>query len=303
VPYRRRPTPPPPPSPPTPPARPVITEPDTGPQKVIDFWSEDTHKIEVIERQYTIQQQNLLQQQQMWQQQQMQLRMQQQREFEEQQRLQAERERLAQEQFMREQMQRQSQGRVLELERELLTLKNQHDRDQMLLEQYNTKIKALEQEMSQLNLNINARDANKDALIKSLQEQVAMWKSKYEQLAKLYQQLRQEHLDLLGKHKQAQQKVKDASEALEKLEKMQNEIRNKNLQLADMIRERDRIKADLARQKGAQEEEMERLKRELALSNARVNELSKTKSAEMGEMVAKFNAEKEQLESLLTVRI
>lgn len=70
-----------------------------------------------------------LQQQQM-------LQLQQQREFEEQQRLQAERERQQREELMRRQLQQQAEGRVAELEREILGLRGQFERDQMLLEQY-----------------------------------------------------------------------------------------------------------------------------------------------------------------------
>ncbi|KAI9591514.1 ANTH domain-containing protein [Syncephalis fuscata] len=286
VPYRRPATPPPPPRQPSPPTpevaiRAIVSETEPNPRPVVDFWSEDQQKIDVVERQYTIQQQNLQQQQMLWQQQMMQQRLQQQREFDEQQRLQAERERLAQEQFAREQMQRQSQGQLLILN-ENANYKNQHERDQMLLEQYNTRF-VLGTRMSQMNLNNQARDSSKDSLIKSLQDQLALWKSKYEQLAKLYQQLRQEHLELLGKYKQAQQRLKMHA----------TEIRNKNLQLADMIRERDRIKADLARQKTSQQDELDRLKRELAQSQAQAEELGKSKSAEVGGIIERLISEKQ----------
>ena len=105
----------------------------------------------------------------------------------------------------------------------------------------------MEGELSQIQLNNQARDNSKDALIKSLQDQIAMWKAKYEQLAKLYQQLRKEHLDLLNKHKDAEEKVRAARESLQRVEQMQAEVRQKNLQLADMIRERDQVKAELER--------------------------------------------------------
>jgi hypothetical protein len=67
------------------------------------------------------------------------LEQQQQREYEEMQRLQAERERLAQEQLLREQaahLQNQAAGRAHELEREMLAMRSQYERDQLLLEQY-----------------------------------------------------------------------------------------------------------------------------------------------------------------------
>lgn len=62
-----------------------------------------------------------------------------QREFEQRQRDQAERERLAQDQLMQQQLAQystQAAQRVQELERELLGMRGQYERDQLLLEQY-----------------------------------------------------------------------------------------------------------------------------------------------------------------------
>lgn len=61
---------------------------------------------------------------------------QQQREFEERQRLQAEQQRLAEEQLLRDQLARQAQGHVAELERQLLELKGQQNNHLLLLESY-----------------------------------------------------------------------------------------------------------------------------------------------------------------------
>lgn len=63
----------------------------------------------------------------------------QQREFEDRQREQAERERLAQEQLLQQQFTQysnQAAARVGELEREVLAMRGQYERDQLLLEQY-----------------------------------------------------------------------------------------------------------------------------------------------------------------------
>jgi hypothetical protein len=67
------------------------------------------------------------------------LEAQQQREFEQRQREQAERERLAQEQLMQQQMMQynnQAAQQVSDYERELLAMRGQYERDQLLLEQY-----------------------------------------------------------------------------------------------------------------------------------------------------------------------
>jgi hypothetical protein len=64
------------------------------------------------------------------------LQAQQQRDFEEQQRQQAERERQAQEELLRQQYNNHAMGRAAELEREILAMRGQYERDQMMLEQY-----------------------------------------------------------------------------------------------------------------------------------------------------------------------
>lgn len=66
----------------------------------------------------------------------------------------------------------------------------------------------------------------------------------------MYSQLRHEHLELLGKYKQLQIKAQSSNEAQEKLDRMESDMRAKNLELADMIRERDRAKNDLTRMRG-----------------------------------------------------
>lgn len=71
----------------------------------------------------------------------------QQREYEELQRQQAERERMAQEQLMQSQMQAwndQAAAQVNELQRQMLALQGQYERDQLLLEQYDRVSSVLE---------------------------------------------------------------------------------------------------------------------------------------------------------------
>jgi len=119
----------------------------------------------------------------------------------------------------------------------------------------------LETELQQMNDNFAQQSEAKDDMLRSLQgytvaetllrtDQVSMWKNKYEQLAKLYSQLRQEHLDLLAKFKLMQLKANSAQEAIDKKERIERELKSKNLELADMIRERDRARYELDRLKG-----------------------------------------------------
>lgn len=93
-------------------------------------------------KQYEDQQAALKAQQEAERQRQAQLAAQQQAEFEEQQRRQEEQQRLAQEQLMRAQMEQMAGGRAAELEREILAMRGQYERDQLMLEQYD-RVRAL----------------------------------------------------------------------------------------------------------------------------------------------------------------
>lgn len=137
-----------------------------SPEPVIDFWSE---KQAQQQREYDQQQQRLAQQRAEEQERMRQMQLQQQREFEEQQRLLAERERQRQEELLRQQMQHQQAGRINDLEMQLLNARNQIERNQMMLEQYDRRVKALEQELASVNSNAQLRDQSKDELIRSLQ--------------------------------------------------------------------------------------------------------------------------------------
>ncbi|EPQ29202.1 uncharacterized protein PFL1_03489 [Pseudozyma flocculosa PF-1] len=224
---------------------------------------------------------------------------QQQREFEEQQRLQAEQQRQAQEQLMRAQMDQMQGGRLAELEREILAMRGQYERDQLMLEQYDRRVKALENELGSIGQNVGAQMAGKDELIKQLQDQVTLWRNKYEALAKLYSQLRTEHLEMLAKYKQMQIKAGSAQEAVDKMERMERDVKAKNLELADMIRERDRARFDLDRIKASQKEEMDRLKRDLMFANERAEDATRAKSSELSGMMGTLNRQISELEEAL----
>ncbi|KAJ8651980.1 hypothetical protein O0I10_012411 [Lichtheimia ornata] len=270
--------------------------PAPSPEPVVDFWSEQQAK---QQREYEEQQKQLAQQRAAEQERMRQMQLQQQKEFEEQQRLLAERARQEQEQLMRQQMLSHQTGRINELEMQLLNYRNQVERDQMLLEQYDRRVKALEEELSQVNEHFQQRDQSKDELIRSLQNEIQMWKNKYEALAKLYSQLRKEHIDLLNKYKQLQVKANSANEATEKLERMQADMRAKNVELADLIRERDRARNELARIQTNQRDDIERMQRELNDARSQAQDAGKSKGAEVSALIAKFNREKAELEASL----
>lgn len=291
----------------------VVSRQVTGaPEPAVDFWSTQAAQ----QQQLQLQQQQQLAQQQQYEEEQRRLqdqraaearqqellRLQQQQQFEEQQRQQAEQQRLAQEALMRDQLQRQAQGRVAELERDLLNLRGMYEQSQLNLQQYDQRVKALENEIQQLNANSNMQLQSKDEMIKSVQEQLNTWKSKYEALAKLYSQLRQEHLDLLAKFKKVQAKAASAQEAIEKREKLERDIKAKNIELADLIRERDRARYDLDKSRGSNKDQIEKLERELRMTKEKLDDAERSKGADLSLLLAKHNRELSELEEALKAK-
>lgn len=279
---------------PTPPPKPVAAE----PEPINDFWSTEARR---QQEEFEAEQQRLQQQWEDQQRQQILAQQQAQLDFEEQQRLQAEQQRLAQEQLMREQYQTQTQGRLAELEQENLNARAQYERDQLMLQQYDRRVKDLEEQMNHLTSNLNMQSASKDDQIRSLQEQVNTWRSKYEALAKLYSQLRQEHLDLLQTTKSLKLKAASAQEAIERREKLERELKTKNLELADMIRERDRAYHDRDRLTGTNKDELEKVQRELRFALERAENAERQKGTEISSMLSKYNREMADLEESLRV--
>lgn len=163
------------------------------------------------------------------------------------------------------------------------------------------RVKALEAELAGIQLSANSQMLSKDELIKQLQDQVTLWRNKYEALAKLYSQLRTEHLDMLSKFKQMQLKANSAQEAVDRMERMERDLKAKNLELADMLRERDRARFDIDRQKSSHKEEIDRLKRELAFSNERAEDSARSKNTEVSSVMAKYNRQLSELEDSLRV--
>nr|XP_031859924.1 uncharacterized protein CI109_004531 [Kwoniella shandongensis]KAA5526996.1 hypothetical protein CI109_004531 [Kwoniella shandongensis] len=227
-------------------------------------------------------------------------------EYAEQQRLQQERERQAQEQLLRDQMSQQwnqqQQGQAVQLQQEMLAMRGQYERDQMLLEQYDRRVKSLESELGLIGANVGAQMSAKDELIAQLQQQIEIWKNKYEALAKLYSQLRGEHLDLLNRSKGFQLKANSAQEAIDKMERMERDVKTKNLELADMIRERDRARYELDRLKSSHREELDRIKRDLSFANERAEDASRHKSTEVSSVMSKYNRQLTELEDSLRAK-
>ncbi|KAL2172580.1 hypothetical protein VTG60DRAFT_4699 [Thermothelomyces hinnuleus] len=277
---------------PTPPPAPKNEEPD----EINEFWK---NELDRQNREFEEQQRVLEAQQQAALLAQQQAQLQAQREFEEQQRRLLEQQQREQEALRAQQAQWQTQGRLAELEQENLNARAQYERDQLMLQQYDQRVKALEGELQQIQNNYGQQISSKDDQIRALQEQVNTWRTKYEALAKLYSQLRHEHLDLLQKFKSVQLKAASAQEAIDRREKLEREIKTKNLELADMIRERDRALHEKDRLAGANKDEVEKLKRELRMALDRADNLERSKGNELSTMLSKYNREMADLEEAL----
>ncbi|KAF2747547.1 ANTH-domain-containing protein [Sporormia fimetaria CBS 119925] len=275
---------------------PTPRAPSVDPEPINEFWKNDQRR---QQEEYEAEQRRLQEQWEQSQRQQQEAALNAQREFEEQQRLQAEQARLAQEQLLRDQYQQQTQGRLAELERENLNARAQYERDQLMLQQYDQRMKALEGEINQMNANFQQQMGSRDDQIKALQEQVNTWRSKYESLAKLYSQLRHEHLQLLQKFKNVQHKAASAQEAIDARDRLQRELKTKNLELADMIRERDRALLEKDRHTGGHREELEKLKRELRFALEKAENAESSKGSELSAMLARHNREIATLEEAL----
>lgn len=268
------------------------------PEPINDFWSTEAKR---QQEEYEAEQRRLQQQHEEQQRQQLLAQQQAQRDFEEQQRLQAEQQRLAHDQLLQNQFSQQTQGRLAELEQENHNARAQYERDQLMLQQYDKRMKDLEEQLNQLGANFNLQNSSKEDQIRALQEQINTWRTKYEALAKLYSQLRQEHLDLLQTTKSLKLKAASAQEAIDKRERLEREMKTKNLELADMIRERDRAMHEKDRVSGGNREEVEKLKRELRLAIERAENAERSKGSEISSMLSKYNREMADLEESLRV--
>lgn len=274
--------------PPLPPKE--ITPPLIGQPTGVDFWQSKQENVE--NEQLALQRQReaqiLAEQQEQQRQQSL---------FEEQQRQQLEQQQHALNQLAQQQFQQQAQGRVAELERDLLAVRNQYERDQLLLEQYDQRVKVLELELLNANTAASQQLAARDEQGRTLQEQLTLWKNKYDSLAKLYSQLRQEHLNLLAKFKKVQQKSASAQEAIDKRERLEREMKAKNIELADLIRERDRARLDLEKFKGGKDSQVERLELEIRTLKDDLDRAEKSQSSNLSSI---FAAHKREIDELKT---
>ncbi|SSD58689.1 related to cytoskeleton assembly control protein Sla2 [Saccharomycodes ludwigii] len=218
------------------------------------------------------------------------LQQQQQAIFQEQQRK-LESEKQQQQQQMLLQQQQTQNAHLSSMQNDLLTLKNQYDQDQQLLQQYDQRVAQLETEINDINQNASQQIANKDQQLSNIQDQFNQWKNKYESLAKLYSQLRQEHLQLLTKFKKLQQKAASAQEAVEKREKLERDLKSKNIELADLIRERDRARLDADKIKGSKDNEIDQLSIQVRELKRKLQDIENSHAQNLSKIFKQHEAE------------
>ncbi|KAJ3135187.1 sla2 Src-like adaptor 2 [Physocladia obscura] len=202
--------------------------------------------------------------------------------------------RLAEEERIRQlQMQQQQQLEAQQYMGLLENLRNQTAKDREAIDFYEGRVRTLQQQLAQLQMQSN------EGTVKALQDELNQWKQKYEALAKLYAQLRKEHFELLNKFKEIKEgSGKQADDVRSQLEKIKSEMRAKSSELTDVMVERDRLKNEADRIKLNSEEEIARLRRDLQDTKDSLVDMSKSKGAEVSSIVARYNAEKGELEQL-----
>ncbi|KAJ3219771.1 sla2 Src-like adaptor 2 [Dinochytrium kinnereticum] len=167
-------------------------------------------------------------------------------------------------------------SRLMDSQSLLQNLQNQTSRDRETIEQYDRRVRSLEQQLSQMSMMPRDDDA-----VRRLQEELAQWKQKYEALAKLYAQLRKEHLDLLNKFKDIKDNSgKMADDVRKDLDKAKSDLMARQEQIDDLRRRLDLASTDLQKSKTAHTEETEDLRRRLDTALA---DMMKTRSSQSEE--------------------
>lgn len=168
--------------------------------------------------------------------------------------------------------------------------------------EYELQLRQAQNQIQQLTLHTQANSAQAQELAKK-NEEINQWKQKYEALAKLYAQLRKEHLDLLTKFKATKDSTSQISEdARKRIEKIQADLKAKANELTEVLVERNRLKADADKIRLQYESEVARLKQELNDSKSAINEISQSRGTEVQSLVSRFTEEQSKLESLLGAR-
>jgi hypothetical protein len=160
------------------------------------------------------------------------------------------------------------------------------------------RAKMLEAQMGQMSLQ-KTESESRDSYIRSLEEQLNQLKTKYEALAKLYAQLRREHLELLQKIKdQREADRKVGEESKREADAARTEARAKAAEAEEAKRKEALARSEVDRLKTSQTEEVQQLRRDLDNTHAQLTELGRSKGDEIGLVMEKYEKERAELEEL-----
>lgn len=169
-----------------------------------------------------------------------------------------------------------------DLQKELQNYKIQFQRDQMMISQYNTRLNDMDRHIQMLNQKIATTPSVDGSQIRMLQEQINQWKSKYEAILEMYNNLKNEHYELLNKYKT--EITSNMSANTEQINKLKEEINR-------LIAEKRQNVLDFEKFKEKSQMELTRLRKELIDSST--NKVDLTKSVE------RENSLKQRIERLL----
>lgn len=203
-------------------------------------------------------------------------------------------------------------------QQELDLLRHQCSQSQQLLNGYEGRIRQLENLVNEkerlrfelesrfttqtnFDLERERRDREKDDLIQSLYDQIAHWKSKYENIAKMYAQLRKEHLELLQKTKDLQSQASAAKQLSSEKDLLNNSLKDRVNEVASLKKAMTQQKEEFEAASEVNQREISHFKNELNSAQARFQELLQAKGNEVESLIRQVNAEKNELQSRLEV--
>ena len=191
------------------------------------------------------------------------------------------------------------QARLMDAQSQLEFFRTQNSQDRQTIDSYNQKVMLLEQQLAQMQLK-QSSSADSQQQAAALQEEVNQWKQKYEALAKLYAQLRKEHLELLTKFKTLKDGSSKVTDEIRKeAELAKAELKAKSNELTEALVARNRLKDESSRIRLQYEEELERLRGEISESKSALNDMSSSKGAEVQSLVNRFTTEQTRLEDVI----
>ena len=121
---------------------------------------------------------------------------------------------------------------IEEYMKEIQNLKMQIQKDQMIIGQYCSKFSSMEQNIQLLTMKLQQSSQQHDnSLLSSLQEQVNAWKTKYEALLEMYNNLKRDHFELLEKFKTSVTSPDQLNRLKEEINRLTSEKRQSNMEL------------------------------------------------------------------------